>query len=292
MRHVKRLALLLVITAALIGTARFTHHQTHGFRLSKIHNNLCEEKAWIAHESPPCDLLAQRYHYLSRGLQSFVFASEDGNYVIKLFNNRYQRLIAWYGLLSHFPVIGSWAQEKHAYFHSKLLRTFSSYRIAHEELHETTGLVFSHLNQTTDLPNQLIIVDPLHIEHRIDPNNYGFIVQKRAQMVYPTLLSYIKEGKISEAKEAISSLIELFALKYQKGIADNDPLIRTNYGFIEDKPVQIDIGPFSKDPRMADPEVCNREILKATASLGHWLDQHCPELTPFLEEATQSIEKK
>lgn len=287
MKLVRTCAFILLLSISFIGIARLTHHATHGFRLSKITSNLCEEKQWASSVPSSNDLFKQRYYFLGRGLQSFVFASEDGRYVIKLFNNRYQGKITFYGILSHFPIIGHWAETRHSYFHSKLLRTFSSYQIAHEELHDAAGIVFSHLNKSTDLPEQLIIVDPLNIEHPINPNNYGFIIQKRAEMVYPTLLRYIEMGQIEEAKQAIASLIDLFVLKYQKGIADNDPLIRTNYGFIDGIPLQIDVGPFTKDPTVAQPEVYSQEILKSTANLHHWLEAHCPELCPFLEETLE-----
>lgn len=282
--RIKTFIKLVVLCACLIGIARFTHHQTHGFRLSKITGNLCEEKQWASSNLPSTELLAQRYHYLGRGLQSFVFGSEDGKYVIKVFNNRYQRNMRIYRLLTHLPWIGAWAQERYAYFHAKLLRTFSSYQIAEEEMHDEAALVFCHLNQTSNLPRKLTIIDPLRICHTIDPNEHGFIIQKRANMVYPTLLSYIEAGNIDEAKQAISSLVHLFIAKYEKGIADNDPLIRTNYGFIDRKPVQIDVGPFSKNALIADRAHYGPEVLKATNSLKHWLEEHSPSLCPFLEQ--------
>lgn len=279
---------LLFLAICLIGIARFTHHQTHGFRLSKIRGNLCEEKEWSSLQQAPNALFEQRYHYLGRGLQSFAFASEDGNYVIKIFNNRYQRFIHCYQLLSHFPFIGAWASTRHVHFHTKLLKTFSSYQIAEKRFRDESGLIFTHLNATSTLPHQLILVDPLHIEHVIDPNNLGFVIQKRASMVYPTLLGYIEAGRIDQAQHAISSLVDLFIAKYQKGIADSDPLIRTNYGFIGETPLQIDIGPFTDDPQMAEPSHYAHEIKRATNSLKNWLDNHCPELSLFLEETLRS----
>ncbi len=279
----KKALQILVFCACLIGVARFTHHQTHGFRLSKITGNLCEESTWLA--PAPSPLFDERYHYLGRGLQSFVFASEDGNTVIKIFNNRYQHRLKLYRLLSKLPFAKHWAEERYDYFHSKLLRTFSSYRIAHQEMHAEAGLIYTHLDPSTDLPSRLIIVDALNIEHAIDPNHCGFIIQKRAKLVYPTLLDYIRTGKIDEAKSAIASLIDLFVLKYQKGIADNDPLIRTNYGFLDGQPIQIDVGPFSKDLQIADPEVYRQEITKTTRSLKNWLNTHSPELVSFVDES-------
>ncbi len=278
---------LTLFILCIIATARFTHHQTHGFRLSKIRQNLCPEQEWHTLQKVSHDVFEQKYFYLGRGLQSFAFASEDGRYVIKIFNNRYQRWMDCYLLCSHVPLLGSWAKKHHAYFQAKLLKTFSSYEIADEKFREESGLIFTHLNATSTLPNRLILVDPLHIEHAINPNEHGFIIQKRASMVYPTLLHYIEEGKIETAQQAISSLIDLFIAKYQKGIADNDPLIRTNYGFIGNTPLQIDVGPFTNDPQMAKPTRYSQEIWKATRSLKNWLSPRSPELALFLEKTLE-----
>lgn len=279
---------ILLLCLTLIATARFTHHQTHGFRLSKIRHNLCKEKQWISSSKQEKNLFDQPYHYLGRGLQSFVFASDDGKYVIKIFNNRYQNLIKTYQLLSHIPFLNSWASTKASYYHSKLLRTFTSYQIAENALHEEAGLIYSHLNASSDLPNQLVIIDPLHIAHILDPNELGFIVQKRATMFYPALQHYIQTGQIEQARDAIGSLLQLFQAKYEKGIADNDPLIRTNYGLIDGKAVQIDVGPFSYVQEMADSNHYLPEILKSSTSLKHWLENNAPELADELEK-TQAI---
>ena len=284
----KKIALIFCLLLGSIGIARFTHRQTLGFRISKIQDNFCEGKTFASSEAFDEKIFSQPYHFLGRGLQSFVFESEDGNYVIKIFNNRYQNLIRNYGFLSHFPLINSWARERLDYFQSKLIRTFTSYEIAHRLLFEESAIVFTHLNRSSNLPPLITISDPLHINHTLDPNALGFIVQKRVEMVYPTLAKYIEKGEIDLAKKALVSLVDLFICKYQKGISDNDPLIRTNYGFLEQKAIQIDLGPFSEDPKILDPVLCQAAIQKSMPPLRLWLKERAPELCPFLDETIAS----
>lgn len=71
-----------------IAAARFSHHATAGFRISKIQNNFFHVQEY-GHPFIP----QGPFTYLGRGLQSFAFVSEDGNYVLKIFNNHYQRTL-------------------------------------------------------------------------------------------------------------------------------------------------------------------------------------------------------
>lgn len=280
----KRFGYLLLIAGSLIGIARFCHHQTQGFRISKITNNFFSSES--SENSPPLinSLLNQKFHFLSRGLQSFVFASEDGQYVIKLFNNRYQRKITLFSLLSHLPFLSFWAKKQCAYFEQKLFQTQMSYQIAFDEMQKETGLIYLHLFPTSELPAQLRLIDRLHICHTLDPNKIGFLIQKRVKPAYPAIKNYLDSGDISGAKRALSSLIHLFLWKMRQGIHDNDPLIRTNYGFIGTQAIQIDVGPLSKDNSVKSKELQITHLQKITTSLKSWLQENAPSLLPFLEQ--------
>src|SRR5437762_2379231 len=93
-----RLIAYAAIVLLCIAAARFCHHQTKGFRITKIQNNLDKEVCGM----PPLSteeidqirsLFAYPFRYLGRGKQSFVFLSDDGIHVIKMFNNSHQRKI-------------------------------------------------------------------------------------------------------------------------------------------------------------------------------------------------------
>ncbi|MBS0620623.1 MAG: hypothetical protein JSS61_04090 [Verrucomicrobia bacterium] len=273
----------LLFAVAALCLARFTHHQTGGFRISKIRSNLPKDCPIAAKEESPPAVLSQPFHYFGRGLQSFVFLSADGEYVLKLFNNRYNRKISLFETLSYLPFLDHWARQRASYYLSKQAQTFESYQIAKDKMAQWTAVCYAHLQPTTTLP-QITLIDRLGIAHPIDPNGLGFILQKRAQLAFPSLQSLLAKGDLESTKQALSSLIHLFVWKSQSGIADNDPLIRTNYGFLENEPIQIDLGSLSLDPDAARPERIRQEMTHITASLKKWLQENSAELIPFLEE--------
>lgn len=285
----KKLAFSAVAVALLIGTSEFCKKKTAGFTTLKVQNNFdlalpepSAEGSFFSQEVE--EIVDQPFRYLGRGKQSFVFASEDGKYVLKLFNNSYQRKVSLFSLLSHLPFVGTWAQEKAEYNQHKLHLTFTSYQIARDRLQEETGFVYLH--NTPKALRPLHIIDRLGIHHTLSPESTAFLIQKRAQPFYPTLLSLKKEGDLEKAKALLDSLFDLLITRYQKEIFDNDPLLRTNFGFLQDKAVEIDVGPFSLRPEMADPAVYSKEILRITTSLRHFLEENYQELLPELEQQT------
>lgn len=286
---IKKAFFFLLWVGALVGLARFTHFQTRGFRIPKIENNFCTTKIWepAKEEGEVAPWFHQTYSFLNRGLQSFVFVSEDQQYVIKIFNNRYQSAMTRFFFLSKLPFLKSWAQTRYQYYKNKLERTFTSYELAHEHFRDKAALVYTHLNPTDHLPPVFTIKDRLHIAHTLDLNQCGFVIQKKCDAFYPTLLSYIELGEMETAKKAIDRLIDLFLYKYEQGIADNDPLIRTNYGFLGGELVQMDVGPFSLDPSLTHPEKYRPILKKTTCSLKNWLALHSPELADYLEKRVE-----
>lgn len=270
---------ILLFSLLAVGTARFCHKQTEGFRITKIRGNLSPitcPPAKPDEELAAQPILQRKFSYLGRGLQSFVFASEDGKYVLKVFNNRRQRKIAWFGWLP--------GQEKTA---QKLSAMFRSCTIAHELMKTETGLVYMHLNKTDHLRQKITLIDKLNIAHELDADTLAFAIQKRAALVYPTLQRWIDRGETDQAKTALSGLLKLMVNKYKKGIADNDPLIRTNYGFINTQAVQIDIGPLSMDPALCD--TYKSELRRVTASLLRWLEEHSQPLAHSFREELDKV---
>ena len=282
---------LTAIILLCIAAARFSHHETKGFRITKIQNNWDENvcgmpplsQEEIAHVR---SLFAYPFRYLGRGKQSFAFLSDDGTHVIKIFNNSHQRKITLFRILSRIPFFHHWAAHKTLLFSNKLEKAFESYRIAFEEMQEKTGLLFIHLGRTDGLP-PLTLIDALHIPHRLDSNTLGFLIQKKATLVYPALEEMIQSQDMAKAKDTLCRLLDLFLWKFRHGISDSDPLIRTNFAVLDDAVIQIDVGPLSKDFSTLDPDKMRSEIFRITASLKNWLSDRCPELAVFLDQQLQ-----
>lgn len=258
-------------------TARFCKNQTGKFTVLRITSNLKYNPEWeIASLSSEeqariKEILNQPYSYLSKGVQSFVFASEDGQHVIKFFRHDH---------LSSPP----WAFGRQHKKESRLYKDFLSYKIAYESLRQETGLVFLHLNK--DQFNQnLDLVDKLGIHHQIPLGRYEFLVQKRASLLYTALDKMIQAGSLDDAKETLTKLVHLLAHRSQKGISDKDPDLNTNFGVIGNQPIQIDVGRFRKAP----PKLDKNEIIRITDHLHQHLMVSCPELDQHLKTQIESL---
>ncbi|MFI5335068.1 MAG: hypothetical protein ACHQT8_07945 [Chlamydiales bacterium] len=109
-------------------------------------------------------------------------------------------------------------------------------------------------------------------------------MQERATLAYPQFEQWIEQKDLSSAQKGITSLIFLIKNRLEKEIADRDPLIRTNIGFIEGKAHFLDLGPFSKNLIHKSPLEKRQELEKITHSFRGWLREKEPELALFLDE--------
>ncbi len=275
MKRVKTALTLLLSLFCIYLLARFCHVQTAGFKLTKIENNFLPLDS--AKEQPLTEellpLLNQTFFYLGRGLQSFSFVSEDGAVVLKLFNNSYQRRIFWLSPL--FSV-------KTSYYRQKLSRIAESYALAAGPLKEKTAVLYAHLTPSQALLPTVTLIDKLHIAHRLNLNFYAFALQRKGELAYSHITSLMQSGKEEEAKSAVCSVVEHIQERCRLGIADSDPLVRTNLGFLEGRPFYIDLGPFSIKERAPTEEEIRHEVFLITRSFHNWLELHHPSLTPSL----------
>lgn len=246
--------------------SKFCEKQTDGFTLLRTRANLPFNPLW---ETQTEDLAAyaQKFYYLECGGQSYVFLSEDGNYVLKLFK-------------LHRKV----STEKKR---KKLNRDFLSYKIAFDQLSQETGVLAVHLNHTSHLRRQVTIVDKLQISHTIDLDTSYYILQKRAHLVYPHIKKLMKQHQEKAAAEAIDSLLEVIVTRCKKGIYDEDARIHRNFGFIENKAVIIDAGRFVPDNRRKDPDLIKQDIAAITKRFQEWLKDTYPSLYEHMQKSLQ-----
>ncbi len=254
---------LLLFLLCFWALARFTHHETSGFRLTKLEGNSSPLPSQLppslaAEEKRAIDaLFSAPFTYLGRGKQSFAFLSEDGTTVLKLFipNERKEKLKA----------------------------TFESYQLAFDLLKEESGLLYFHPQEGEDKFPSVTLIDRLAIAHPLDLNSKGFLLQRRAILTYDYLSTKTEE----EATAAIYALIALLRSKMDKGIADSDPLLRANVGFVGNCPIQIDLGPLKKDQTLRSKEKQREVLVSATLALKHWLEKNRPELVKVLGDAIE-----
>lgn len=266
------------LVAALYFIADFCKKKTDDFTLANTRSDRPYENGWEIHASEAkkdLDSIAgQKFTYFGKGAQAYIFFSADNRYVIKLpRQDRYQPPF-WVKLL---PPI-SYKIKKLASAREKLERDFTSYKIAFDRFQKETGLIFVHLNKSTDLQKKITLVDRLNIEHEIDLDRVEFILQKRAELVYPKIKELMAQGDVGSAKAALSSLSSLFKARREKGIDDKEPNIGKNFGFIGTDAIQIDIGRFSLN---APDQI---EIPNFPASFTEWLSSNYPQLSEEIRD--------
>lgn len=242
--------------------SRFCEEKTSGFTICKISSPISYKEYW---NSPPPQfssrIFDQKYTFLGSGGQSFAFVSEDGNSVLKFLKCPFRLSLKK---------------------RERLERDYKSYQLAFEELKEESGLIYLHLTKSPATHKTVVLVDRLGIEHRIVLDEMAFILQRKAELIYPYIERLMQQGDLEGAKTALHSLIQLLDGRCKKRIFDEDAKIHRNCGFIDKKAVFIDIGRFKKSEKAQSLE-------KMTSRLRNWLLQNYPELIDSLDHEIKSI---
>lgn len=246
-----------------VGVERFCYQQTAGFRESKILSTLdCEEKwntAPLTQEKKEQlhAILDQPFYYAGHGGTSYCFASEDGCYVVKFFKHQHLKESSW---LSKVKLPSFFEERRQRYLEKKEKKQihkrrdflFTSFLLAGEHIPEETGIIHLQLNKSKDFAKELVIYDKIGVQHKIPLDQTEFVLQRKAEMIFPYLYRLIDANKIDEAKRAIDSLFANLQTRCSKGLADRDPHLSINFGYIDGKAVEIDIGSFSLDESLKD----------------------------------------
>jgi hypothetical protein len=277
---------VLISLIIFVGIDRFCHEQTGTFCLHKITLNRPEDPVWETPALSPAEnaqiekILSQPFTFLGHGNECFAFLSEDQTVVLKCFKLQFLRPAYLKEMLQSSPL--EWKSTFINARVQRLARTFDSLKIASDTLKEETGMLYVHLTPTKHLKAPLVLVDKLGIKHSLDPNQIKFVLQKKADLLYPKISTWIKQGEIDKAQDCVASLVQLIAKRAEKQIADRDANIRTNFGCIGQTAIEIDIGSFSTPVETElDP---NEEVRYIMTPLWLWAEKEHPELLPYLTQ--------
>src|SRR5262249_20275599 len=152
-----------------------------------------------------------------------------------------------------------------------------------KELKDETGLIYVHINNSRDLNKKVTIFDKHGTRHVVDIDRTSFYVQKRAQLIYSRISELMHLEKVDDAKKIISTVFSLLDHLGKKGIVDNDPILRKNFGLIDDVAVQIDIGKLRIDPERKKNLAYKKEVASITHSFKTWLEKNYPALTDHFQ---------
>lgn len=294
-RLVRFLLILVLVMATCYGLGRLYYRVTGGFTEGNITYGLPYDERWDMRSLTPDEsqqisaIMDQKFRYLGKGCQSYVFQSEDGKYVLKFFKYQRFRPQPWLYYLTFLPGVNHYLEQKIEKKKAKLEGVFASWKVAYEDLQPETGIAFVHLNKSPSINHPVIIVDKMGMQHILHIDNYEFLLQRKATMLCPTLDEMMTKGDTEGAKQLLSKLMTMIMSEYHRGYADNDHALMQNTGVLEGQPVHIDVGQFVKNERVKHSKVYNQEIFNKTWKFRKWLENHHPDLAKFLVEQLKLI---
>lgn len=243
-------------TKLLIATICCLYSCTHPSLKETVSSSLPPDSRWslspLEHEEQAQvqAILSQKFTFLGEGAQAIAFESNDGKYVLKLFKMR--------------RFTPSLADQLCPHVVRRRLRNlhwvFNGYKNAYHDLRKETGLVWIHLAKTHHLHQPITLIDKNGEECQLDADATEFVIQEKAELIFHRLERLYKEGKNEEAQKAIASILQLIQSRTQKGYADRDKAVSNNYGFVGDRPIQLDIGRLYKGHKDGQLEHVHRRI--------------------------------
>lgn len=234
--------------------------------------------------------LCQKFTYLAKGNHSYVFESQDGQYVIKFLQfqkYRHHPVVNW------LPLPASLDEKRwHKTLHKQAKRDIllKSWKIAFTKLRKQTQLVFVHLNRALPLSKVLTVYNKCGLAYHLDLNQYVFMLQKKVDMFAPTLERYVVSDNVIAAKQLLDNLIDLYQVEYRQGIFEEDRYIVRNTGVVGDRPMHLDVDRFREDVAIQEqPHLQVQQLLWKTAYLLKWLEARYPELAVHLKGRLQQL---
>ncbi len=284
------LGVLTLFVAVMSRMDRFFFKSNKSFSIQMILSTLTAIPEWktepLAYEEREqlLDVFSQKFRYLDRGGQSAVFISEDNNYVIKFYRfPSHLRPLGWIKHPFSYRLTKKRAMIKEHNF-EKLDITFGSFLLAYTELKKESGLLFLHLNPTTDLNLTITLIDHLNNHYLVDLDSVTFALQHKADGIFSTLHTHIQKGETQEAKQRLSSLLHLITSRCKKGIIDNDAILEQNYGFTQTEAIHIDVGRLARDISIKEPKNIAAHTHTIVSHLRTWLKEESPELSLYFED--------
>ncbi len=206
-------------------------------------------------------ILAQPFRYLNKGAQSYVFASQDGRYVLKIFRFDQRHLLR--------------KKPSKRPFEQKIVQFFQGCLLAGTAASEETGILYLHLNPRDEHLPILRAKGPLGQPLSLPLDQYRFALQKKAIPLDRGLFAAKREGRLSERIEEIVSLLET---RIKKGIGNTDPSLWRNFGFLEDRAIEFDFGNYIARPDLSEPKKAKAELERYARHLRTWLEKNAPDL--------------
>src|SRR3990167_2646472 len=263
MSKIRRLFLLLLLVFSVLAIPSRFKLLTYGFKLEKLQLNLPFSPQWeiepILSEGELKKIFSQTFFFLGKGAQSYVFESEDEQYVLKLFRFDPRK--------RSFTDREKWDMWKE----KKAISLFTSCKLSWVRAREETALLHLHLNPTSKMLPVLKIKTPLDRTLHLELDQYRFALQKKVVPLEKALDDALTDGTLSLKLTSLRSLLEG---RTEKKIRNRDPSLWRNFGFLGNQAVELDFGNYDDRPDFEDEKIRKKEVDRYLTPLRKWLMSH------------------
>lgn len=242
----------LLVTTSLMLPAVYKRF-THSFHLNRCIAEIPYQASWefpsLLTKEELLQVFSQKFFFLARGSQSFVFTSEDGNFVLKLF------------------ILDS----------SK--KILESCKVASSYIPKKTGLVYAHLNLTNeDLP-RLYLRGPAGKHSFIPLDQFRFALQQRVIPLSEELLRDYHEKSFSSFCQKVENVFSFIDWRSDQKIYNRDSRHISNFGFLGNELIEIDFGQYTLCPE----DKRKKEKNRFSRNLIQWMKKETPEWESLIE---------
>lgn len=278
----KKICFLSLFILTCLSSIHFAYKIRFGFNLRKIShfkNTSLSELSELENQ-----ILKQKFSYLSRGRQCFVFASDDEKYVLKIPRTDHINRSLFTKIFPTFSKNRSIHQLKEE------KKIFKSFEIASCLLAEETALIGLHLGLKNHPKNfSVTLQDPLGFSHTWNIENANFALQRKTPLWVDAFENAKKENDKIQKELLILSAIDFFIKRSKKTVANIDNTFDKNFGFESGITYQIDIGDFRLESDGDDPVNNKRRFYDSLQTIKHWLEKNDPEMIPFLDAEKRKV---
>lgn len=264
----KNLLFCLLFIFACLKIPKNYFRLTGGFRLSSCVLNIESAANSLPLSEETKLALDQPFFFLKRGSQAYVFVSQDKKYVLKLFakplkSYRFQRY-------TH-------AKKPHLHASFAPLRienALKGYRIASALPRALTALVHEHLELTENTLPSITLYDAFYRSYQIPLDHNAFVLQKKCDLLVSTLKNLAETNNFSAIESLRQSYLETIAYRASLGIRNTDTEFKKNFGVLEGRVVEFDVGEYVLDPEFLSPEKQEEEVGRFQNHFDYWMKKH------------------
>jgi hypothetical protein len=293
-RHSQTIVWSLFALFLFWGVGRLYFEVTGGFWVSNIVSDLKPNPAFNVRSPTPEETaiwneVANRpWRYLGKGCQSYVFESENKQFVLKFFKHQRFRNRSWVSLFENVPFLSSKLRKKQAARSAKLAYFMRSWQIAFNDLPIESEVVRVHLNKTKDLGVTFTLIDKVGLSHEVGADDVEFLIQRRAEPLAEWIEKQEQAGESEKVRKLLHDLVAMLVSEYERGLLDRDPALLQNTGVYQDRPVHMDVGQFEKNDTYKNPDLWAVELFNRTYDFRLWLHERYPAEGEYLTSLVQA----